>query len=37
MSRDNRAPSWRERHALKFLAVVMGLAFGSTVTAQVGC
>ena len=37
MSRDNRAPSWRERHALKILGVFMGLAFGSTIIAQVGC
>jgi hypothetical protein len=34
MSANNRAPSWRERHALKIMGVVM---FTAVIVAQVGC
>ena len=37
MSHENRAPSWRERHALKILGVIMGAAFMATIVAQVVC
>ena len=37
MSHENRAPSWRERHALKILGIIMGAAFAATIVAQVGC
>lgn len=29
--------SWRERHALKIMGVVMGALFVVTIIAQVGC
>ena len=37
MSYENRAPSWRERHALKIMGVVMGAMFAAVIVAQVGC
>lgn len=37
MSANNRAPSWRERHALKIMGVVMVVLFSTVITAQVGC
>jgi hypothetical protein len=37
MSHENRAPSWRERHALKFLGIIMGAMFAAVIVAQVGC
>lgn len=37
MSTNNPAPSWRERHALKFLGVLMVVMFSAVIVAQVGC
>lgn len=37
MSYENRARSWRERHALKILGAVMGAMFAAVIVAQVGC
>ena len=37
MSNENPAPSWRERHALKILGVIMGAMFTAVIVAQVGC
>jgi hypothetical protein len=37
MSEENRAPTWRERHALKFLGVTMAAMFAAVIVAQVGC
>ena len=37
MSRDKYAPSWRERHALKIMGVVMAAMFAVVIVAQVGC
>jgi hypothetical protein len=37
MSANNRAPSWRERHALKIMGVVMVAMFAAVIVAQVGC
>ncbi len=37
MSYENRAPSWRERHALKIMGVVMCAMFAAVIVAQVGC
>ena len=37
MSETNRAPSWRERHALKLLGGVMAAMFAAVIVAQVGC
>jgi len=37
MSYENRAPSWRERHALKIMGVVMGATFAAVIVTQVGC
>ena len=37
MSYENRAPSWRERHALKILGAVMAAMFAAVIVAQVGC
>lgn len=37
MSHENRASSWRERHALKILGVIMGAMFTAVIVAQVGC
>jgi hypothetical protein len=35
MSRENA--SWRERHALKIMGVIMGAMFATVIVAQVGC
>jgi len=37
MSEENRAPSWRERHALKILGSIMAAMFAAVIVAQVGC
>ncbi len=37
MSSNNPAPSWRERHALKLMGVVMAVMFAAVIVAQVGC
>jgi hypothetical protein len=37
MSYENRAPTWRERHALKILGAIMGALFAGVIVAQVAC